>query len=72
MANKRLMKLIESGKVPIRGGVMLDCYNQRAVEDYSVTITTRIDNANHYFVIEEDKRNGENDSEDMGQGDTAL
>ena len=66
------MKLIESGKVPIRGGVMLDCYNQRAVEDYSVTITTRIDNANHYFVIEEDKRNGENDSEDMGQGDTAL
>ena len=66
------MKLIESGKVPIRGGVMLDCYNQRAVEDYSVTITTRINSANHYYVIEEDKRNGENDSEDMGQGDTAL
>ena len=54
------------------GGVMLDCYNQRAVEDYSVTITTRINSANHYYVIEEDKRNGENDSEDMGQGDTAL
>ena len=72
MANNRLRKLIKSGKVPIRGGVMLDCYNQRAVEDYSVTITTRINSANHYYVIEEDKRNGENDSEDMGQGDTAL
>ena len=43
---------------------MLDCYNQRAVEDYSVTITTRINSANHYYVIEETE-NGENDSEDM-------
>ena len=65
------MKLIESGKVPIRGGVMLDCYNQRAVEDYSVTITTRINSANHYYVIDETE-NGENDIEDMGQGYTAL
>ena len=43
---------------------MLDCYNQRAVEDYSVTITTRINSANHYYVIEETE-NGENDIEDM-------
>lgn len=71
MANSRLRKLIKSGKVPIRGGVMLDCYNQSVVEDYSVTITTRINSANHYYVIEETK-NGENDSEYMGQGDTAL
>lgn len=49
---------------PDSGGVMLDCYNQRAVEDYSVTITTRINSANHYFVIDETE-NGENDSEDM-------
>lgn len=35
------------------GGVMLDCYNQNVVEDYAVTITTRIDSSNHYFVIEE-------------------
>ena len=49
---------------PDSGGVMLDCYNQRAVEDYSVTITTRINSANHYYVIEETK-NGENDIEDM-------
>ena len=56
---------------PNSGGVMLDCYNQRAVEDYSVTITTRINSSNHYYVIEETK-NGENDIEDMGQGDTAL
>lgn len=49
---------------------MLDCYNQRAVENYSVTITTRINSANHYYVIEETE-NGENDK-DMGQGDTAL
>ena len=68
---QKLRKLIKSGKVPIRGGVMLDCYNQRAVEDYSVTITTRINSANHYYVIEETE-NGENDIEDMGQGDTAL
>lgn len=46
------------------GGVMLDCYNQRAVEDYSVTITTRIDNANHYFVIEENEREMENEIND--------
>ena len=45
---------------------MLDCYNQRAVEDYSVTITTRINSANHYYVIEETE-NGENDIEDMGR-----
>ena len=64
MANKRLRKLIKSGKVPIRGGVMLDCYNQRAVEDYSVTITTRINSATHYYVIEETE-NGKNDIEDM-------
>lgn len=56
---------------PDSGGVMLDCYNQRAVEDYSVTITTRINSANHYYVIDETE-NGENDIEDMGQGDTAL
>lgn len=55
---------------PDSGGVMLDCYNQRAVENYSVTITTRINSANHYYVIEETE-NGENDK-DMGQGDTAL
>lgn len=55
---------------PDSGGVMLDCYNQSVVEDYAVTITTRIDSSNHYFVIEE-TRNGENDK-DMGQRDTAL
>lgn len=50
---------------------MLDCYNQSVVEDYAITITTRIDSSHHYYVIEE-QENGENDSEDMGQGDTAL
>lgn len=70
MANSRLRKLIKSGKVPIRGGVMLDCYNQNVVEDYAITITTRIDSSNHYFVIEE-QENGEN-GKDMGQGDNAL
>ena len=50
---------------------MLNCYNQSVVEDYAVTITTRIDSSNHYYVIEEDKRNEENDK-DMGMDDTAL
>ena len=56
---------------PDSGGVMLDCYNQRAVEDYSVTITTRIDNANHYFVIEENEREMENEINDTSSPNIA-
>ena len=52
---------------PDSGGVMLDCYNQRAVEDYSVTITTRINSANHYYVIEENEREMENEIKVIGK-----
>lgn len=33
---------------------MLDCFNQ-SVSDYSICITTRISESNHYFVIVEDE-----------------
>lgn len=46
---------------------MLDCYNQSVVEDYAVTITTRIDSANHYFVIEENEREMENEIKVIGK-----
>lgn len=56
---------------PDSGGVMLDCYNQRAVEDYSVTITTRINSANHYYVIEENEREMENEINDTSSPNIA-
>ena len=46
---------------------MLDCYNQRAVEDYSVTITTRISSANHYYVIDEKEEDMENEIKVIGK-----
>ncbi len=35
-----------------KGGVMIDCYNQAVYDDVCVTITTRIDSCNHYYVTE--------------------
>lgn len=53
--NTRLVKLLMD-----RGGVlehadMLDCYNQQVMKNVSVTITTRIDHCNHYWVVEKVK-----------------
>lgn len=48
----RLQSLIDSGKVPFRGGVCLDCYNQQVFDKVFVTITTRIDNCNHYWITQ--------------------
>ncbi len=49
--NKRLVQLLESGKVPYERGIFLDCYNQ-SVSDIAGTITTRIDHSNNYFVTD--------------------
>ena len=53
--NTRLVKLVRD-----RGGVlehadMLDCYNQQVMKNVSVTITTRLDHCNHYWVVEKVK-----------------
>lgn len=45
----RMRKMIESGKI-IRGGQCIDLYNQTVHDDIFVTITTRIDQCNHYWV----------------------
>lgn len=50
--NKRLKQLVETQ--PIRGGQILDCYNQ-AVSDLAVTITTRVDAANMIYIAEDMK-----------------
>lgn len=34
---------------------MLDCYNQQVMKNVSVTITTRIDHCNLYYVVEKVK-----------------
>jgi hypothetical protein len=53
MADKRLMKLLSTRGEEIRGGQMLDTYNQQIQEGVSCTIRTNINTANHHFVVEE-------------------
>lgn len=54
MSNKRLVKMIREGKIPNRGGVFIDAYNQSIHEDIAMTITTRIDASNSVYVTDED------------------
>lgn len=51
--NKRLMKLLSTRGKEIRGGQMLDTYNQQIQEGVSCTIRTNINTANHHFIMEE-------------------
>ena len=51
--NKRLRKMIESGKIPNRGGVFIDAYNQTINEEIAGTITTRVDASNSVFITDE-------------------
>lgn len=46
---QRLHRLLESGKVPVRGGVWLDTYNQ-AVSDIAGTITVGVSYRCQTFV----------------------
>lgn len=51
--NSRLQKMIDKGKIPNRGGVFIDTYNQSIHEEIAMTITTRVCTANHYYITEE-------------------
>ena len=48
----RLQQLLESGKVPFKGGVYLDTYNQIYNERICGTIKARIDGNCMYFVTQ--------------------
>lgn len=52
MSNKRLNKLLIKRGGEIKETSMLDCYNQAVIKDVSVTITTRFNSSNHYYVME--------------------
>ena len=54
MADKRLIKLLQTRGNEIRGGQMLDTYNQQIRNDVSCTIRTNINTANHHFVVMEE------------------
>lgn len=45
----RMVTLLQSGLVN-RGGQCIDLYNQAVHDDIFVSITTRIDQCNHYWV----------------------
>lgn len=59
MGIKRLENLLKSGKVPIRGGVWLDAYNQ-VVSDIAGTIAARINDSNHFVTIMTDEKDNTN------------
>ena len=54
MSNTRLMKMIAEGRIPSMGGVFIDAYNQTINQDIAMTITTRVNTCNHYYVTVEE------------------
>lgn len=48
------MKMLFEGKIPRRGGVFIDAYNQTTNDDIAYTITTRVCTSNHYYVVMEE------------------
>lgn len=50
--NKRLYKMIDENKIPNKGGVFIDAYNQSINEDIANTITTRVNDSNMIFITE--------------------
>ena len=42
--------MFREGKIPNKGGVFIDAYNQSISEDIAYTITTRVNTCNHYYV----------------------
>ena len=54
--NSKLKKIIKTEK--LRGGYMLDCYNQLVIKNnISPTITTRVSASNEIFVVVEVGKN---------------
>ena len=50
------MKMIREGRIPNRGGVFIDAYNQSINEKIAMTITARVDASNSVFVTDEDRQ----------------
>jgi hypothetical protein len=44
--------MIREGKIPNRGGVFIDAYNQSINEDIAMTITTRVNASSMIYVTE--------------------
>lgn len=59
----RMKEVLKSGKVS-KVGQCIDLYNQEVIDDCFVTITTRVDTSNLYWVTVEDMRNIEPLNED--------
>ena len=47
---KRMEYMLASGMVMAKDGQCIDLYNQKVADDIFVTITTRVDQCNHYWV----------------------
>ena len=47
-SNNKRLKQLASNMDLTKDGQFLDCYNQTTLDDTSTTITTRIDDANHF------------------------
>lgn len=48
----RMATVIEDGKIRCKGGQCIDLYNQQVHDDVFVSITTRVDTSNLYFVTQ--------------------
>lgn len=48
----RMLQLFERRLIKNKGGQCLDLYNQAVWDDVFVTVTTRIDQCNHYWVTQ--------------------
>ena len=51
-----MQKMLESGMVPKEEGYCIDLYNMCVQKDVFVTVTTRVDQCNHYWVTVEDEQ----------------
>jgi len=47
-----MIKMYSESKIPIRGGVYIDVYNQIINEEISGAIHTRISQGNYWYVTE--------------------
>lgn len=47
-----MAKMLSSEKVKFRGGQCIDLYNQKVYGDIFVTIITKVNQCNHYWVTQ--------------------
>lgn len=48
----RMAQMLSSEKVKFRGGQCIDLWDQQVLGDVFVTVTTRVDQCNHYWVTQ--------------------